>query len=172
MSGRTGLRSWPHRSLGCGVPSRRYLPLLLPARSSFPVLAGIPHVSVSAGLTFDERDVVEGAFRQGIVRVLAATSTLSSGVNLPARRVIIRSPMFNGRLLDILTYKQMAGRAGRKGVDTEGECGPIMCALLSSGISCSWLGIPDTTVPDSLLRDVFNPRRFPILMSPKNVSIH
>ncbi|KAI3353239.1 hypothetical protein L3Q82_019782, partial [Scortum barcoo] len=74
-----------------------------------------------AGLTFDERDVLEGAFRQGMVRVLAATSTLSSGVNLPARRVIIRTPTFNGRLLDALTYKQMAGRAGRKGVDTTGE---------------------------------------------------
>uniref|UniRef100_A0A673C1M8 DNA polymerase theta n=1 Tax=Sphaeramia orbicularis TaxID=375764 RepID=A0A673C1M8_9TELE len=74
-----------------------------------------------AGLTFDERDVLEGAFRQGVVRVLAATSTLSSGVNLPARRVIIRTPTFNGHLLDPLTYKQMAGRAGRKGVDTTGE---------------------------------------------------
>ncbi|XP_029287125.1 DNA polymerase theta isoform X2 [Cottoperca gobio] len=74
-----------------------------------------------AGLTFDERDVLEGAFRQGVVRVLAATSTLSSGVNLPARRVIIRTPTFNGHLLDPLTYKQMAGRAGRKGVDTLGE---------------------------------------------------
>lgn len=74
-----------------------------------------------AGLTFDERDVLEGAFRQGVVRVLAATSTLSSGVNLPARRVIIRTPTFNGHLLDPLTYKQMAGRAGRKGVDTIGE---------------------------------------------------
>ncbi|XP_029353156.1 DNA polymerase theta [Echeneis naucrates] len=74
-----------------------------------------------AGLTFDERDVLEGAFRHGTVRVLAATSTLSSGVNLPARRVIIRTPTFNGHLLDPLTYKQMAGRAGRKGVDTTGE---------------------------------------------------
>ena len=32
-----------------------------------------------AGLTFDERDIIEGAFRSGAVRVLVATSTLSSG---------------------------------------------------------------------------------------------
>lgn len=78
-------------------------------------------ISLGLGLTFDERDVLEGAFRQGLVRVLAATSTLSSGVNLPARRVVIRTPTFNGHLLDPLTYKQMSGRAGRKGVDTTGK---------------------------------------------------
>ncbi len=109
----------------------------------------------------EERDIIEMAFRNGYLRLLVATSTLSSGVNLPARRVIIRTILFHGQTLDYLTYKQMVGRAGRKGIDVKGES-VLICKqrdigrvkqLLSTGMpSVSSCLLTRSGTPESSLR--------------------
>ena len=77
----------------------------------------------NAGLLPEHREAVEEAFRTGAISVLVATSTVATGVNLPAQRVIIRD-LFVGlpsNFLDATRFRQMCGRAGRAGIDTRGE---------------------------------------------------
>ena len=74
-----------------------------------------------SGLSIKEKDVVEKSFRQGILSILCATTTLATGVNLPAGRVIIASMEIGGEMLDVSHYRQMSGRAGRAGQSTYGE---------------------------------------------------
>ena len=73
-----------------------------------------------AGMSIEEREMIENAFRTQKIKILICTSTLSSGVNLPAQTVVIRSPVFNGKIIDKITYLQMAGRAGRAQLSLEG----------------------------------------------------
>ncbi|MEC9336199.1 MAG: helicase-related protein, partial [Candidatus Thermoplasmatota archaeon] len=80
-----------------------------------------------AGLTNRHRKLVEAQFRARRLKALVATPTLAAGVNLPARRVIVRdlkrweSSFQSNQPLPILEVHQMLGRAGRPGYDAEGE---------------------------------------------------
>jgi len=79
-----------------------------------------------AGLHYTQRKAVEEAFRNRLLKVLCTTTTLAAGVNLPARRVIIRDvrryrPPYGSSYIPTLEFHQMAGRAGRPGLDPYGE---------------------------------------------------
>jgi helicase len=79
-----------------------------------------------AGLDNQERALVEDAFKDNLLKAVVATPTLAAGVNLPARRVIIRDyrryeQNRGSYTIPILEYKQMAGRAGRPKYDQYGE---------------------------------------------------
>ncbi|MDV0445215.1 hypothetical protein MmiAt1_07720 [Methanimicrococcus sp. At1] len=79
-----------------------------------------------AGLSSDQRELVEKSFLAGKIKLIASTPTLAAGLNLPARRVIIaawrRYDANDGmQPIPVMEYKQMAGRAGRPHLDPFGE---------------------------------------------------
>lgn len=78
-----------------------------------------------AGLTNAQRKDVEAAFKSGLLVALTATPTLAAGVNLPARRVLVRDLKRwddgMSRPLPVMEVRQMLGRAGRPKYDTKGE---------------------------------------------------
>ncbi|MCX8173717.1 MAG: DEAD/DEAH box helicase [Thermoplasmata archaeon] len=79
----------------------------------------------NASLTNNTRKIVEQNFRKGLIKCIAATPTLAAGINLPARRVIVkevwRYSAFGKTGLPVMEVKQMCGRAGRPKYDREGE---------------------------------------------------
>lgn len=79
-----------------------------------------------AGLESNQRRLVEQGFKDHQIKCIVATPTLAAGVNIPARRVIIRDlwrydENFGMAPIPVLEYKQQAGRAGRPRYDTVGD---------------------------------------------------
>ena len=79
-----------------------------------------------AGLLQKQREIIEELFKSNCIKIISATPTLASGVNLPAFRVIIPSlyryeETYGQQRIPVREYKQMSGRAGRPKFDTSGE---------------------------------------------------
>jgi ATP-dependent RNA helicase HelY len=77
-----------------------------------------------AGLLPQVKLLVEEFFQAGKLRAVFATDTLALGINMPARTVVVGEMLkFDGQSRRLLTpneYRQMTGRAGRRGIDERG----------------------------------------------------
>ncbi len=78
-----------------------------------------------AGLVAKQRKIIEDSFRSGTIKILAATPTLSFGLNLPAWRVVVRDTKryggYGADYIPAMEIHQMFGRAGRPKYDSDGE---------------------------------------------------
>jgi ATP-dependent RNA helicase HelY len=87
------------------------------------LLAGV--AAHHAGMLPAFKEAVEELFEAGLVKVVFATETLSLGINMPAKTVVIEDLWkFQGERHELLTpgeYTQLTGRAGRRGIDPLGH---------------------------------------------------
>jgi ATP-dependent RNA helicase HelY len=78
-----------------------------------------------AGLLPSFKETIEDLFKRGLVKAVFATETLALGINMPAKTVILEKlTKWNGEAHVPITpgeYTQLTGRAGRRGIDIEGN---------------------------------------------------
>jgi ATP-dependent RNA helicase HelY len=103
-----------------------------------------------AGLMPYHKELVEELFTAGLIKVVFATETLSLGINMPARSVVIeRLTKIRGEGRSGLTsgeYAQMTGRAGRRGLDSVGHA----VVVWSPGVSAAHVAALATSPPPDL----------------------
>ncbi len=77
-----------------------------------------------AGMLPPQKEIVEILFSKNLIKILFATETFAVGINMPARTVIFdgleKNDGVSFRYLKSYEYQQMAGRAGRRGIDPLG----------------------------------------------------
>ncbi len=95
-----------------------------------------------AGILPAAKEIVERLFATGLIKLLFCTETFALGVNMPARTVVFDDiEKFNGVEFAYManrSFQQMAGRAGRRGMD---EMGHVYCHIM-----------PETTDPKEVKR--------------------
>ncbi|MFQ5846181.1 MAG: DEAD/DEAH box helicase [Candidatus Methylomirabilales bacterium] len=84
--------------------------------------AGVHHAGILPAL----KRLTETLFERGLIQVVFATETMSLGIHMPAKSVVLQALVkrsdYGFRILSHNELIQMAGRAGRRGIDPEGEC--------------------------------------------------
>ena len=85
----------------------------------------------NAGMLPEQKELIEELFQKKLLKAVISTETLSAGINMPARSTVItgvRKPTDkpdgddHRRYINANEFHQMAGRAGRRGIDTTGYC--------------------------------------------------
>ena len=105
-----------------------------------------------AGMLPIEKELVERMFTSGLLKMLFTTETFALGINMPARTVVFHSlQKYDGREIAYLRtrdYLQMAGRAGRQGIDTEGLVFSVLTdqALAEAPLARILSGEPEAVV--------------------------
>lgn len=92
-----------------------------------------------AGLLPMFKETVEELFQQGLIKVVFATETLAVGINMPARTVVLEKLVkWNGESHVAVTpgeYTQLTGRAGRRGIDIEGNAVVLWSEQIDSAMA-------------------------------------
>jgi superfamily II RNA helicase len=101
-------------------PDDQNIPQIVHLTESLKRGIGVHH----SGILPIMKEIIELLFQMGLIRVLFATETFAMGINMPARTVVFDSiKKHDGtkfRQLQASEYIQMAGRAGRRGLDATG----------------------------------------------------
>jgi len=156
---------------GRGSPQPRETPARLLARNilvddyleKYPFLAGHPHLGAlrqgavaahHAGHLPHYKMLVEELMSRGCLDAIFATSTVSAGVNFPARTVVIRqSDRFDGQGFSDFSateFTQMTGRAGRRGRDHIGFILAVPGPHLNLGLLAGLMNAPPDPVRSAL----------------------
>ena len=130
-----------------------------------------------AGLLPYHKELVEHLFQRGLIKVVFATETLSLGINMPAKAVVVSSfTKFDGVSFSTLTtgeLTQLMGRAGRRGIDVRGhgvilkesdvEIGTIYEVAMGEGLVVESKFLPNYNMALNLLR-LYTPEQADELM--------